>query len=106
MPWRESMQHIDEGQLHAYLDGELTEPGDDPREVERHLEECAECRGVMDGVRLLRERGRSLLADPLPVEQPPFEAVVARSRRTRPRAAWLPRRVAPLAWAASVVVAL
>ena len=41
------MQHVDEGQLHAYLDGELTEPGDGPREVERHLEECAECRALM-----------------------------------------------------------
>ena len=100
------MQHVDEGQLHAYLDGELTEPGEDPREVERHLAECAECRATMDGVRLLRERGRALLVDPLPVEQPPFDAVIARARRPAPRPAASPRRAARLAWAASLVVAL
>ena len=67
------MQHVDEGQLHAYLDGELTEPGEDPRGVERHLAECAECRALLDGVKLLRARGRAFLADPLPVEPPPSE---------------------------------
>src|SRR5829696_3181268 len=100
------MQHVDEGQLHAYLDGELTEPGDDPREVERHLAGCAECQALLDGVKLLRERGRSLLADPLPVAAPPFEEVIARANRPAPKAGWLPRRAATLAWAASIMVAL
>ena len=100
------MQHVDEGQLHAYLDGELTEPGEDPREVERHLAECAECRALLEEVKLLRERGRSLLVDPLPVEQPPFEEVIARASRPAPQPVRAPRRVAPLAWAASILVAL
>lgn len=100
------MQHVDEGQLHAYLDGELTGPGDDPRALALHVESCAECGARMEGVRALRERARALLADPRPVEQPPFEAVVARSRRAPAPSVWLRRRIAPLAWAASVVVAL
>ncbi len=48
------MQHLDEGTIHAWLDGELS--ADDAERAARHVAECAECgalvveaRGVMAG---------------------------------------------------------
>src|SRR5258706_13986822 len=35
------MSHLDEGTIHAWLDGALGEA--ESREVERHVSECAEC---------------------------------------------------------------
>ena len=34
------MKHLDEGTIHAWLDGELREDAD---EIERHVAACAEC---------------------------------------------------------------
>lgn len=47
-------QHgFDEALLSGYIDGELTQ-GDRQR-VRRHLENCAECRQAVEGLRSLRE---------------------------------------------------
>lgn len=98
------MQHVDEGLLHARLDGQLAAlgPGREA-EVERHLAGCAECRARLEEARAVRDRADALLrGDPVAVEVPPFEALVARpAPRARRR-----RRGPPLAWAASIVLAV
>jgi anti-sigma factor RsiW len=38
--------------MHAYFDGELD--ADSAQEVERHLEHCAECRGLLDDLKQMR----------------------------------------------------
>jgi anti-sigma factor RsiW len=48
------LQHgFDEALISGYLDGELTQ-GEEQR-VRLHLEDCAECRGLADELRRLRE---------------------------------------------------
>ena len=44
---RGNMSHVDDGTLHAYLDGELT-PVERAR-LEGHVAECAACRNRLDG---------------------------------------------------------
>jgi len=86
------MSHVDEGTLHAYLDGEL--PGAELALFTAHLAECAECRARLDEERALVQRARDLLA----LVAPP-------SSRVRKRAhPWRRLRV-PLAWAATVALA-
>lgn len=71
------MPHLDEGQLHAYLDGE---PG-----AAEHLERCAECRARLDDVRRVRERAQEILSGSGPVEvhRPAFAELEARARARR-----------------------
>jgi hypothetical protein len=111
------MSHATDGELHAYLDGGLTSI--DPTRADRlriHLEGCSDCTARLENARTLRSRAGEILAAAAPdiVEVPPFEAILRRQaegreetsggddpipipiRRTRP----------PLAWAASVAVAL
>lgn len=98
------MQHVDEGLLHALLDGELSALGGAREaEVRRHLAGCAECRARLEEARGIHERADALLrgGDPVGVEVPPFEALAA--RRVPARGPW---RGTALAWAASVVLAL
>ncbi len=98
------MQHVDEGLLHAWLDGERAALGPAPaEEVRRHLEGCAECRTRLGEARALRDRADALLrgSGPVGVEIPPFEALAGRAAPAR-----RPRRMAPLAWAASLVLAV
>ena len=99
------MRHADDARLHAYLDGELRWLGEDPAGFERHLEGCAACRVRLAEARQLREHARSLLGRQLPVERPPFEAVLERARGGN--APVMHRRRVPTAvWAASVMLAL
>ena len=44
---------FDERLLTAYLDGELTQDGE--QRVEIHVEDCAHCAGVLDELRTIRE---------------------------------------------------
>jgi len=73
------MSHVDEGTIHAYLDGALAE---DPQlaRVEAHLAGCADCRAQLEQERNVRERAAYVLGriapDALRVE--PFEAIAAR----------------------------
>ncbi|CAN5459905.1 hypothetical protein BH24GEM3_BH24GEM3_19340 [soil metagenome] len=105
------MLHVDDGQLHAYLDGELALlDAAGAAEIERHLASCAECRARLEEERATRERAHAILrgSGPVGLSEPAFEALAARtaaavpprsaSRRVRPAAA--------LAWAASIVLAL
>jgi hypothetical protein len=101
------MSHIDEGLLHAYLDGETA--GAERSGLEQHLEGCAECRARLEQARALRDRSAAILSGsgPASVTPPPFEQVVARSRavETRRRVFRL-NRLTALGWAATIVLAV
>src|SRR5436853_529973 len=96
-----SMSHVDDGTLHAYLDGELAPA--EVQGVDAHLAQCPACRERLDVERALITRAGELLALAAPPERelPPF-----RAGHVKPpaRAWWQVRQ--PLAWAATVVVAL
>src|SRR2546427_10158928 len=67
--WKEdSMSHVDEGTLHAYLDGEL--PSAERTALEAHLSDCATCRANLTEERALRERATALLGSARPAERP------------------------------------
>lgn len=92
------MSHVDEGTLHAYLDGELATV---ERElVDRHLKGCPACQARLAEERALLERASRLLGMAAPPERavPPLEAL------RPPRRIWHLRR--PLAWAATLVLAV
>jgi len=92
------MSHVDDGTLHAYLDGELT-PGERAR-LEAHVAECAACRTRLDEERALIDRASGLLG----LAQPPERSAPPLHQLRRPRLAW--RLRVPLTWAATVVLAL
>jgi hypothetical protein len=95
------MSHVDDGQVHAYLDGEL--PQADAWRLEAHVGECPACRGRLEEARALITRAGELLAlaGPPARDIPPFRAGDVRPPA---RPSW--RVPQPLAWAASVVLAL
>src|SRR5882672_1527516 len=99
--WKEdSMSHVDEGTLHAYLDGEL--PSAERATLEAHLAGCATCRANLTEERGLRERASAVLGSARPAERPapPLEQL----RREPKRSPWRVRR--SFAWAASIALAL
>jgi len=76
------MPHVDEGQLHAYLDrgpGAATES--EWATFESHLALCEDCQGRLEEARRIRDRAHEILASvgPAEVAVPPFESLVARS---------------------------
>jgi len=86
------MSHVDEGTLHAYLDGELS-----PAErigLEQHLAQCAACRTQLAEERALLQRSTALLGSARPLERaaPPFEQLRRAPRRqhrgTNRRGGW------------------
>ena len=85
------MSHVDEGVLHAYLDAEL--PAAERAELERHLADCAACKARLEEERLLIHRAGEVLE----LAQPPVI-------RARKRSWWQVRT--PVAWAASIILAL
>lgn len=127
------MSHVDDGLLHAYLDGALH--AEDPAEterVERHLALCDDCRARLEAARGVRAQADALLeaATPTGLDMPPFGEIAARAaapaaqgRDPGPdragnagdrvaldtRASRRPRRFVftrTLAWAASIIIAL
>jgi len=95
------MSHVDEGMLHAYLDGELSPAV--ARGVVAHLAECPDCRRRIEEERALIARAAELLALATPPDRalPPFRAGDV---KPPPRVWWQVRL--PLAWAATVALAL
>jgi hypothetical protein len=93
------MSHVDEGTLHAYLDGEL--PSSERAALEAHLAECAACRTRLTEERALVARSAQLLGMAQPQERPapPLDALRRPKRRF-----WEVRM--PVAWAASIALAL
>ncbi len=92
------MSHVDDGALHAYLDGELL-PVERAR-LEAHVAECPACRTRLEEERALVQRASGLLG----LAQPPERAVPPLHQLRRARLAWRLRM--PVAWAASVLLAL
>ena len=102
------MSHVDEGTLHAYLDGALDAlPVAEAARVREHLAACEVCAARLEEERALRDEAAAILADAAPdtVELPPFEELRARAR-ARVRAPAARTRRVRLAWAASVVLAV
>lgn len=93
------MWHADEGMLHAYLDGELSAM--ETARLEGHLGQCEACQARLAEERALIERAQALLARAAPPDDvvrpwtPPAPAPGPRFHR------WV-----PVAWAASVMLAL
>ena len=107
------MRHVDEGDLHAWLDGALDQLGDGrAAEVREHLRSCASCREALVAEETLRARADQVLtlAVPRSIDAPPFETLVERAHALQPPVAPAARsrlsRVTWMGWAASVVVAL
>ena len=94
------MSHVDEGTLHAYLDGEL--PSTERAALEAHLAQCEACRARLGEERALLERASVLLGAARPLERPapPFEQL----RRAPRRSPWRVRTT--FAWAASIALAV
>jgi hypothetical protein len=103
MKWesRMSVSHVDEGTLHAYIDGEL--PPAEAQGVAEHLAHCPVCRGRVEEERALIARADHVLA----LARPPERQLRAfpMGAGQRPGRRWRHVRV-PLAWAATVVLAL
>ena len=95
------MSHVDDGTLHSYLDGEL--PPSEVRDLEVHLGQCRECQVRLDEERALIARADELLGLAAPPDRaiPPFRP----GDREPPVRLWWRLRL-PLAWAATVVLAL
>ena len=104
--------HLTEGQIHAWLDGELDAvSGAGAATAREHLEACASCRARADEEAALRERASHILSDAAPAVAPlpSFEALRERARDGAPPASGSAARRGRhrrWAWAASVVVAL
>lgn len=101
------MSHVDEGALHAYLDGALEEyPQAEAERIRDHLDACAECAERLEAERGIRSDAHAMLELAAPaVEAPGFEELRAYVERTRPRRSRI-SRIQRLGWAASVVLAL
>lgn len=95
------MSHLDEGQLHSLLDGELNEA--ERRAAEAHLAACAECRHDYEEAKaLLAETDDLIDAVELPRrEQPAGDITGQAPRPIGPRFRWR-----TVAWAASLVLAV
>src|SRR5438128_12314706 len=95
-----SMSHVDDGTLHAYLDGELSPT--EVQGVDAHLAQCPGCRGRLEEERALITRAGELLALAAPPDRelPPFRAGDVQP----PTRLWWQVRL-PLAWAATVALA-
>lgn len=93
------MSHLDEGTLHALLDGELA--GAEHREVEAHLGACASCRAALEEAKALFAEADALVAK---VDLPP-----SGTTRTPPLAGGGTRRGIPwqrVGLAATVLLAV
>lgn len=102
------MSHVDEGALHAYLDGALDEyPATEARRIRDHLDACSACAERLEAERELRSDAHAMLGLAAPaVDMPSFEELRAYVERTRPATSRTTVRVTRLSWAASVMLAL
>jgi anti-sigma factor RsiW len=81
------MQHLDEGTIHAWLDGQL--PRDEAQRVEAHVAECRQCADAVAEARgLIAASSRILTAlDGVPREVVPKQAASFRAAEEAARAA-------------------
>lgn len=110
------MSHVDEGTLHAWLDGELGERR--AGEIEEHVAICKRCDALLEEAIREHARAGELLAEAaaLPAGAPAFSELVRRSEEAQARATEEqpapggldggPSFLVPgLAWAATLVLA-
>lgn len=112
------MRHVDEGLLHAWIDGAFEAGTPEREEIEAHLAGCADCRVRLEDAHRVRDVAQDVLAAASPADTaaPPWDAIVAEHARRRAAgvaaapAAARPARMArpriPLAWAASLILAV
>jgi hypothetical protein len=102
------MSHVDEGALHAYLDGALDEyPAAEAVRIREHLDSCAECAERLEAERKIRTDAHAILGLAAPeVELPSFEDLRAYVERTRPKGGAISVHAYRMRLAASVVLAL
>jgi len=122
------MSHLDEGALHAVLDGEVEAA--ELAAVERHLADCADCRARLEGAREFRGEAARLVevldedeagvvmaaapaamvaepagiiaeSPPMPMSYPRPEPIPATPQRSR-----VPRWTRPVALAATIMIAV
>src|SRR2546428_5792736 len=96
------MSHVDEGTLHAYLDGELA--SGERATLEAHVAQCATCRAALADERALRDRASAVLSLARPSERPAPSLEQLRRASPAKRSPWHLRT--SFAWAASIVLAL
>ncbi len=92
------MSHVDDGTLHAYLDGEL--PPVERERVDTHLKGCQVCQARLAEERAILEGASKLLG----MATPPDRAMPPLTQLRRPPVVWRLRR--PLAWAATLILAV
>ena len=99
------MPHINDGTLHAYLDGALPLPGMmSVEEVEGHAASCEACRNALEEERALRARAGVVLGQAnLEIHRPEFAAIQASAARRRTHRVVRMRRIQGLAAAAVLV---
>ncbi len=104
------MSHIDEGQIHAYLDRQLEFAEAEARErLEAHVSGCAQCTALLEQERSFHGRAAAVLqqSEPDLVEAPAFDDIVARAtHRSQSASVRKLNRTRSLAWAASIAVAV
>lgn len=102
------MSHVDEGALHAYLDGALDEyPVAEATRIREHLDQCGECAERLEVERSVRSDAHAVLALAAPdVDLPSLEELRAYVKRTRPQRSTASTRMVRMGWAASVALAL
>ena len=99
----ETMRHIPDDELHAYLDQALSRS--QCVEIESHLATCLGCRHERDSIAALRDRTTALLATLAPPRRivPSYELL---SERAATRSARIAGRWRAAAWAASMLLAV
>jgi hypothetical protein len=76
------MRHVDEGTIHAWLDGQITDPAE-AAWIDEHLRWCAACGARLAEERSTYEQAHALLAVTTPTAEPPaFQELVTRAERT------------------------
>ena len=101
------MWHVDEGALHAYLDGALDSlPASEAARIREHIASCPACGARLEEERALRAEAEAILSGAAPDAGPlpPFEELraMARARRRTGSGSRLQR----LSWAATIVLAM
>ncbi len=113
------MRHVDEGEIHAYLDGALDlVAGEDATAIREHLSSCEDCARRLEQEREIRSAAGEILlhSDPIEIPLPPLEEL--RERALAPPAPeqtdgsapsgyaqWNAWQI-PLTWAATVILSL
>lgn len=96
------MSHVPDGELTAYADGAYAPADTDAQRIVAHLALCPDCRNRLEQAHAVSARAAEILAVAAPavVETPSFDQIRAQAAARRARSTF------PLAWAATVILAL